>query len=96
MAVNSLRMPPVGVRHNPQFYVVRPHAHDGTRCERLSLREELVNDAVPDVDVPRARKCGRCVKGRNYLRGLTAKVSGPQNAGPLDRRVRPEGQKGAP
>ena len=25
--------------------------------------------------------------------GLTAKVSGPQNAGPLDRRVRPEGQK---
>ena len=28
--------------------------------------------------------------------GLTAKVSGPQNAGPLDRRVRPEGQKGAP
>ena len=30
------------------------------------------------------------------LRRLTAKVSGPQNAGPLDRRVRPEGQKGAP
>ena len=30
------------------------------------------------------------------MRGLTAKVSGPQNAGPLDRRVRPEGQKGAP
>ena len=28
--------------------------------------------------------------------GLTAKISGPQNAGPLDRRVRPEGQKGAP
>ena len=28
--------------------------------------------------------------------GLTAKVSGPQNAGPLDRKVRPEGQKGAP
>ena len=28
--------------------------------------------------------------------GLTAKVSGPQNAGPLDRRVRPEGQKGTP
>ena len=28
--------------------------------------------------------------------GLTAKVSGPQNAGPLDRRVRPEGQKEAP
>ena len=28
--------------------------------------------------------------------GLTAEVSGPQNAGPLDRRVRPEGQKGAP
>ena len=27
---------------------------------------------------------------------LTAKVSGPQNAGPLDRRVRPEGQNGAP
>ena len=30
------------------------------------------------------------------VRGLTAKVSGPQNAGPLDRRVRPEGQKGTP
>ena len=30
------------------------------------------------------------------MRGLTAKVSGPQNAGPLDRKVRPEGQKGAP
>ena len=28
--------------------------------------------------------------------GLTTKVSGPQNAGPLERRVRPEGQKGAP
>ena len=28
--------------------------------------------------------------------GLTAKVRGPQNAGPLDRRVRPEGQKGTP
>ena len=28
--------------------------------------------------------------------GLTAKVSGTQNAGPLDRRVRPEGQQGAP
>ena len=28
--------------------------------------------------------------------GLTAKVSGPQNAGPLDRTVRPEGQKGTP
>ena len=28
--------------------------------------------------------------------GLTGKVSGPQNAGPLERRVRPEGQKGAP
>ena len=27
---------------------------------------------------------------------LTAKVSGPQNAGPLERRVRPEGQKEAP
>ena len=27
---------------------------------------------------------------------LTAKVSGPQNAGPLDRKVRPEGQKGTP
>ena len=35
-----------------------------------------------------------CIK-RN-MKGLTAKVSGPQNAGPLDRRVRPEGQKGAP
>ena len=31
-----------------------------------------------------------------FLAGLTAKVSGPQNAGPLDRRVRPEGQKGTP
>ena len=30
------------------------------------------------------------------MKGLTAKVSGPQNAGPLDRRVRPEGQKGTP
>ena len=30
------------------------------------------------------------------MKGLTAKVSGPQNAGPLDRRVRPEGQQGAP
>ena len=30
------------------------------------------------------------------LNRLTAKVSGPQNAGPLDRKVRPEGQKGAP
>ena len=30
------------------------------------------------------------------VKGLTAKVSGPQNAGPLDRRVRPEGQKEAP
>ena len=28
--------------------------------------------------------------------GLTDKISGPQNAGPLERRVRPEGQKGAP
>ena len=27
---------------------------------------------------------------------LTAKVSGPQNAGPLERKVRPEGQKGTP
>ena len=35
-----------------------------------------------------------CMK-RN-MKGLTAKVSGPQNAGPLDRKVRPEGQKGAP
>ena len=32
---------------------------------------------------------------RRTTRSLTAKVSGPQNAGPLDRRVRPEGQKGA-
>ena len=31
------------------------------------------------------------IKGR-----LTDKISGPQNAGPLERRVRPEGQKGAP
>ena len=30
------------------------------------------------------------------FRRLTAKVSGPQNAGPLERKVRPEGQKGAP
>mgnify|MGYP001572328083 CR=1 FL=1 len=30
------------------------------------------------------------------LRSLTAKVSGPPLAGPLERRVRPEGQKGAP
>ena len=28
--------------------------------------------------------------------GLTDKISGPQNAGPLERRVRPEGQKEAP
>ena len=35
-----------------------------------------------------------CIK--RHMKGLTAKVSGPQNAGPLDRRVRPEGQKGAP
>ena len=34
-----------------------------------------------------------CIK---RVMGLTAKVSGPQNAGPLDRRVRPEGQKEAP
>ena len=27
---------------------------------------------------------------------LTAKVSGPQDAGPLERKVRPEGQEGAP
>ena len=31
-----------------------------------------------------------------FMIDLTAKVSGPQNAGPLDRRVRPEGQKGRP
>ena len=35
-----------------------------------------------------------CIK--RSVKGLTAKVSGPQNAGPLDRRVRPEGQKEAP
>ena len=34
--------------------------------------------------------------GKRMRERLTAKVSGPQNAGPLDRRVRPEGQKGAP
>ena len=31
-----------------------------------------------------------------WVMGLTDKISGPQNAGPLERRVRPEGQKGAP
>ena len=37
-----------------------------------------------------------CAVGKRMRERLTAKVSGPQNAGPLDRRVRPEGQKGAP
>jgi hypothetical protein len=31
-----------------------------------------------------------------FLFGLTAKVSGWLKASPLERRVRPEGQKGAP
>ena len=35
-----------------------------------------------------------CIK-RN-MKGLTAKVSGWLKASPLERRVRPEGQKGAP
>ena len=35
-----------------------------------------------------------CIK-RN-VKGLTAKVSGWLKASPLERRVRPEGQKGAP
>ena len=74
MAVNSLRIPPVGARHNPRC--VRG-ASACARRERFSLREELVNDAVPDVDVPRARKCERCVKGRNCLRGLTPCVQPP-------------------
>ena len=30
------------------------------------------------------------------MKGLTAKVSGWLKASPLERRVRPEGQKGAP
>ena len=30
------------------------------------------------------------------VKGLTAKVSGWLKASPLERRVRPEGQKGAP
>ena len=34
--------------------------------------------------------------GKRMRERLTNKVSGPQNAGPLERRVRPEGQKGAP
>ena len=37
-----------------------------------------------------------CAVGTQMRSRLTAKVSGPQNAGPLERRVRPEGQKGAP
>ncbi len=37
-----------------------------------------------------------CAVGKRMRERLTAKVSGPQNAGPLDRRVRPEGQKGTP
>ena len=35
-----------------------------------------------------------CIK-RN-MKGLTAKISGWLKASPLERRVRPEGQKGAP
>ena len=35
---------------------------------------------------------GRCAEGD----GLTAKISGWLKASPLERRVRPEGQKGAP
>ena len=33
---------------------------------------------------------------RERVMGLTAKVSGWLKASPLERRVRPEGQKGAP
>ncbi len=35
-----------------------------------------------------------CIK-RN-MKGLTAKVSGPLKAGPLERKVRPEGRRGRP
>ena len=37
-----------------------------------------------------------CAVGKRMRQRLTDKISGPQNAGPLERRVRPEGQKGAP
>ena len=37
-----------------------------------------------------------CAMGTQMRKRLTDKISGPQNAGPLERRVRPEGQKGAP
>ena len=37
-----------------------------------------------------------CAVGMGLRQRLTAKVSGWLKASPLERRVRPEGQKGAP
>ena len=37
-----------------------------------------------------------CAVGKRMRQRLTAKVSGWLKASPLERRVRPEGQKGAP
>ncbi len=49
------------------------------------------------LEAMKARKSLEQVAARiERVMGLTAKVSGWLKASPLERRVRPEGQKGAP
>ena len=63
------------------------------RTPRMYGAEKMAAAITEAVSNQESRIATRDISIRSFL---TAKVSGPQNAGPLDRRVRPEGQKGAP
>ncbi len=62
----------------------------------MALAAQALEAKKADKPLEQGRALEQVAARIKRVMGLTAKVSGPQNAGPLDRRVRPEGQKGAP
>ena len=68
----------------------------GPDRHRRSPAERLNNDPATRAWVTVIDDDMTCAVGTQMRSRLTAKVSGWLKASPLERRVRPEGQKGAP
>ena len=62
----------------------------------MALGWQTLEAKKADKPLEQGRALERVAARMKRVMGLTAKVSGWLKASPLERRVRPEGQKGAP
>ena len=62
----------------------------------MALAAQALDAKKADKPLEQGRALEQVAARIKRVMGLTAKVSGWLKASPLDRKVRPEGQKGAP